>query len=79
MIYVEWIDALSRDGWINAEDTEAWFKDIDMVCDVGFLIIKTKEYIVLAQSYSSATEQYGYLKKIPLSSIKKEKYYEKNL
>ena len=74
IVYIEWLDALSKDGWVNEEEKEKWCKDKDVVMDVGFLLIKDKEITIIAQSISGATGHYGYLKKIPTKCIKKLKY-----
>jgi len=77
IVFVEWVDALSKDGWINEKEAKRWFKDLDIVCDAGFLLAKTKNYIVLSQSFSGATGQHGYLKKIPRACVKKIIYLKR--
>lgn len=68
--YIEWLDALSRDGWLDVEEAKTWWKKKDLIEDVGFLVKKDKDVVIIAQSISQATGDYGYLKKIPIKTIK---------
>jgi len=69
-VEIKWIDALSNDGWFTKEDAIKWANDDKgLIIDIGFLVHKTKDWVLISPSYSEITEQHGYLKKIPKAQI----------
>jgi len=72
LVKVEWVDALSKDGWYYVDEAIDWAKKpFEEVVDVGWLLKKTKTYILLSPSFSNTTNQFDYIKKIPLGIIKR--------
>ena len=71
LVRVEWIDAVSNSCRFSVKEMEEWAKDMSICwCEnIGWLVKKTKHYIVVASrstQLSSDTEaQFGNLQKIP--------------
>lgn len=67
VIYVEWEDAASREGWISKEEAH---NATNVICStVGFLVKKTRVVTILAASISD--ELYGDIWTIPTKNIVK--------
>ncbi len=72
IVKIIWMDTISTDGWFSNEEALKWVKDdIGEIHDVGYLLEKNKDYVVISPSYSYKVNQYDYLKKIPTKVIKK--------
>jgi len=70
LVRIEWIDACSNSGWFTEKEMLKWANDhSNYRCEnVGYLITKTKDYIVVASRISQNNDeerQYGNLQKIP--------------
>lgn len=69
LIYIEWMDAVSTDGWIKPD-----FELHPALCtSVGFLVRENKDYITICQGYSNVDSLNGFFT-IPKGWIKKRKY-----
>lgn len=64
---VTWVDAAAYTNWISDKEAQE-FIDKDIIVDtVGFLVVKTKKYLVLAQTICP---QLSNIMKIPIGMIK---------
>ena len=71
LVYVVWTDAVANAGWFGEDELQKWIDNLTMKCiDVGWLIKKTKKYIVLASRYSVDDKQYGQVHKIPIAWVR---------
>ena len=78
LIYLEWSDACTEGGWKTYEQALKWSQDANwQVCEVGWLIKETKQYIVIASTYSEENLHEGPMfngfTKIPKTWIRKRK------
>lgn len=78
IIYLEWIDAFSRNVWTNKEDIDTTICSVDWtIQEVGYLIKETKEYILLASMWHPSTkfwcESFDNIHKIPRTWIRQRK------
>ena len=50
-VLVRWVDSVSHDGWMTKSQTQTWVDapGAEQV-SVGFLLSKTKKFVVIAQS-----------------------------
>ena len=76
LIYLEWEDATSGDdGWQHAESVLDWAKSYKFIAkQVGFVLVESKESIVLASGFNEGGEyqnQYLHIHKIPKGWIRK--------
>jgi len=72
---IDWIDAKADGGWKNVFSLK---KPEDLIVhSVGWMIVSSSKYIVLAQQLSSCG-QYADTIQIPISLIKKKKKLIKN-
>lgn len=67
ILYVEWIDAVTEDGWGKAEDLD----EVHMCNSIGFLVKETKMSISLAASTSD--KEVNAVQTIPKAWIRKRK------
>jgi len=78
LIYIEWSDAHTNTaGWRTEADAKLWAKTTDWwICECGWVIEETKEYIAIATALKPANEfedkQYLNLHKIPKGWIRKK-------
>lgn len=72
IVLVFWEDITSSDAaWRDVESAEDWSDETDsIVRQVGFLISKDQEYLVLACSYIPGLELIGAVVRIPIPAIK---------
>lgn len=79
LIYLEWDDAHSENGWHTKEDVEKFKTEVPTIKQVGFVYEKTKRYILLVGRHAPNNifsedcedEAFGQLQRIPTSWIKK--------
>lgn len=78
LIQVSWLDAQDHPStWVDTKDAED-FTDIEcLVVSVGWLIKKTSKYLTLGSDYDAADDNYGTVRKIPISMVDKIEYLEK--
>lgn len=72
IVLIEWEDITSSDTtWRELEDAQNWADETDsIVRQVGYLIAKDQDYVVLACSYIPGLELIGSVTRIPTSTIK---------
>lgn len=72
LIYCLWEDiTCGETGWKNLEEVEDWTDETDSIArQVGFLISKDDDYLVLACSYIPGLQLIGEIVRIPTPSIK---------
>lgn len=71
-VYIEWIDSVATvPAWLSVEEAIEWGKDEDnyKIRQIGFVLKKTKKYILLISRISY--EQVGGVFKIPIKCITK--------
>ncbi len=79
LVYIEWADAYSYSGWLDAGELKKWGESRDgwMVQQVGWLEQETKKYIIICARVSDkdnnddGQEEYGFIQKIPTTWIRK--------
>lgn len=78
LIYFEWCDAVSRDGWISKENALIWSKNTEWVVQqIGWILEENKEYITIFSQYDPPSknttdhENFGHLQKIPKTWVRK--------
>lgn len=69
-VEIEWVD--SKGSYVVWQFKDEYHEDIAYCKTVGYLIKKTKEVTIVAQSESE--DQYGKVFRIPTISIKKLRY-----
>lgn len=70
IIYVEWIDSVTRQGWAYGEDMKDWGID-HTIQTIGFLASETDEALTVIQSYDGETNAGCNWICIPKPNIKK--------
>lgn len=70
IVQITWEDITSQCGWIDTDDIDI---EICICNSVGFLLKKTKKYILIAQTMAGDVEMCGNVKKIPMGVVKKIK------
>ena len=75
---MEWCDALvNGEGWLDKAEILLWVETEQWVIrQVGYLLLETKEYIVLASKYNpheKTEDMYAELTKIPKTWIRKRR------
>ena len=83
LIYIEWADTTSPmngKSWWDREEAIRWAEEQDYwVCQAGFVIKETKEYLLLAGHYNitavdeETLESLGQIIRIPKTWIRKRK------
>lgn len=78
LVYLEWSDSISNSMWKNLDEAIEWAKGRDwLVRHIGWILVETKKYILIAGSWTpetdSSEEQFGNLQKIPTTWIRKRK------
>lgn len=80
LVYVEWEDSIRKNGWLHGDELEDWSKeDSCWVKNVGWLVVKSDEYIVVCASLQKENmdekedSQFGCLQKIPNTWIREFK------
>jgi hypothetical protein len=78
LYYFEWCDAQTYvEGWHSEEDILRWAKtDNWIICQVGYLLIETKEYLVIATQHNpqiDTEDQFAEITKIPKTWIRRRK------
>lgn len=76
LLYIEWCDAVhNMTPWLSEEDAKEWSREENwIVCQAGFLIEETDEYILLASKqnlYDQDNPEIGGILKIPVTWIRK--------
>lgn len=79
LIYIEWDDAHSSNGWHTKEDVEKFLNEIPTIKQVGWIFEETNRYIILVGRYAPANifagvtedQGYGQIQRIPKTWIKK--------
>lgn len=72
LVYIEWVDSVAMiPVWMSKEEAIEWGSDKDncKIKQVGFVIKKTKSYLLLVSRISP--EQVGGIFKIPIQCITK--------
>ena len=68
LVRVEWLDALSRAGWLEKESVQDWIaSDVLPVVSVGLLIREDDKAIVIAADENE--DEWGALTKIPRGMV----------
>lgn len=71
LVLVIWEDATSNGGWKSADILDGWIaEEAWKIHSVGYLLRDTKEYVVLAASWSKVDGQYGNLTRIPRALVR---------
>jgi hypothetical protein len=72
LIYCEWLDITTTDSnWRDISDAEDWADEVDsIVKQIGFLISKDEDFLVLACSYIAGLQLVGTTVRIPMVVIK---------
>lgn len=69
LVYVEWIDAESDPEWGDAKSIEEWAEKECVIYDIGWMIARTKKYIVITNQFTHDSG-FGNRTKIPRAWIK---------
>ena len=73
LIYVEWEDAYSREGWQTSHDLDMWKEHKFMVQQSGFVYDENKDYMIIAGGINPGDEvgelQFKQTIKIPSSWV----------
>ena len=69
-IYIEWNDACTSEGWLNAEE-DAF--NTSKIITVGFLVEENSEQIVISASHSETTGNVLSVTVIPKGWIRKRR------
>ena len=73
LIYVEWEDAYSREGWQTGHELDLWAEQKFVVQQSGFVYAENKDYMILAGGLNPGDEygeiQYKQTIKVPKSWI----------
>lgn len=70
IIYVEWIDCITRQGWMYGEHMKYWGLN-HTIQTIGFLASETDEALTVIQSYDAETNAGCNWLYIPKTNIKK--------
>ena len=76
LVLVKWYDTFSKGGWFSPDEVSKIIEeDKHLIETVGFKVCQNNKYLVLCQSYDGDDSDfmYGFLKVIPLMSIKEIK------
>lgn len=76
LVYLEWCDAIGKDGWHSLEEAKNWGKEgVWRISQVGWIIEETDEYLLLSGNHSNVegSDSFGQLIKIPKTWIRKRK------
>lgn len=76
MVLVKWKDIISKDDWqkyLEAENTKP-----QLFVSIGWLIRKTKDYLVIASCYSPEDDTVGTVTSIPTGTVIDVKEYRHN-
>ena len=74
IIYLEWIDASSKDMWLESEEVKDWLKDkAHIIKTIGFLEEENKDSVIVSQNIA-LTESRSMLMKIYKKSIIKRMF-----
>ena len=79
LIYLEWEDSRSTDGWFDAEDTDEYFDKSTIVKQVGWVYREDERNICivarLGEFMWNGTDDaaYGHIQKIPKTLIRTRK------
>lgn len=70
LVYIEWHDAVGSEAWGSEESILIWGERYSdwKIFEVGWLLKKTKDYILIASRYNESSEkeaQWGQVQKIP--------------
>ncbi len=86
LIYLEWEDATSQNGWHTKEEVEQWIKDDNvLIRQVGWIIEENKKYLILVSRLGKSIFEgeedpsYGLIQKIPKTWIRKRKDLTKDI
>lgn len=72
LVKVKWQDTMSESDWKDIDEIKKWAKKERAICvSVGWLVERTKKYIVVAGSKGVNDEDYGDFIRIPRAIIKK--------
>ena len=72
IIYLEWVDAMSRDAWLDIEEVEKWADEKAVsIKTIGFLLKENKDFITVIQNYN--IDSCSMVMKIPKAWILKKK------
>lgn len=80
LVYIEWEDAISQNGWHTKEELEDFVKDKNCwIKQVGWIYKESKTHIILVTRLGGAIFEgepdpsYGLLQKIPKTWIRKKR------
>ena len=65
-IFIKWVDAANLDkGWHNLESAIKWAQTDQTILQYGFLLNETEDYVLLASAFSSRSDTFKSLFRIP--------------
>ena len=65
IVYLEWVDASSRDEWLSEEELEEWLNgDAHKIKSVGFFLSENKNHYLIVQN-SNPFDTHSMAMKIP--------------
>lgn len=79
LIYIEWDDAHSANGWHTKEEVQQFQDEVPTIKQVGWVFEETKRYITLVSRHAPNNlfgedpndEAFGHLQRIPKPWIQK--------
>ena len=75
IIYLEWIDASSKDEWLEPEEVKDWLNgNACIIKTIGFLEGENKDFIIVSQNIALTEKSRSMLIRIYKKSIIKRKY-----
>ena len=78
IIYLEWIDASSKDEWLEPEEVKDWLNgNAYIIKTIGFLEGENKDFIIVSQNIALTEKSRSMLIRIYKKSIIKRKYVNK--
>lgn len=78
LVYIEWEDASSQNGWHTREEVQEYAQKSTMVHQVGWVFEETSRYILLVSRHAPGgifsediDESFAHLQKIPQTWVRK--------
>lgn len=71
---ITWVDiAGAKETWMSSDDAKKWGKEAfaEEMITTGYVILKTKKYLIVGGTYDKAQGNYSDVTMIPLGVIKK--------
>jgi hypothetical protein len=76
IIYIEWNDALSVEGWVNKTEM---IGELALIKSVGFLVKESDEIITICVNFDETNDNYSCIMNIPKKWIKTKKIIKTKL